>query len=61
MWLKEYGLTLTEERHPSLIEEHCFSYGNIRFSSPSFVVEMINSCIALNRKAEKYLYMVALS
>lgn len=59
MEIKKYGLVMTMEKHPKLIEEEIFPCVETDFSTAEKVVCVINQCIQLEHKAEEYLYMVA--
>lgn len=57
----QYELHLTDLRHPILVQEKVSSWAGTSLHTADSVVDMLNTCFFLNRKAEEHLVMLALS
>lgn len=58
--IKTYRLELDAERHPALVEEENWEYGQKRFSNPQEIADMLNLTVNLKNRAEEYVYMLSL-
>lgn len=61
MEIIQYRTELNEKRHNILVEEHACTYQMENFTNPEKFVKLLNDVYRLNRLAEEYVYIVALS
>ena len=60
MKINEYGLNLMTDHRPKMVREASFDYKSIKCcNEPSKVVEMLNECFQMNKRAEEYVYMIS--
>lgn len=61
MRITKYRTELDTNRHNVLVKEAAINYVCDRMDSPQVIVKMFNDLFGLNRMAEEYVYMLALS
>ena len=61
MRITKYRTELDADRHNILVKESAVNYNYNSLDNPSSIENMINDLVGLNRLAEEYVYMVALS
>lgn len=57
MKISQYGLNVPN----ILVKESDFEYSGQNLTQPQYIVEMINSVFSLDKKAEEYMYLLALN
>lgn len=57
MKINQYGLNVPN----ILVKENDFEYSEQNLNQPKYIVEMMNSVFSLDRKAEEYMYLLALN
>lgn len=57
MKINQYGLNVPN----ILVKENDFEYSEQNLNQPKYVVEMMNSVFSLDKKAEEYMYLLALN
>ena len=59
MKINEYGLNLMTDHRPKMVREASFNYESDQYcNEPSKVVELLNKCFQMDKRAEEYVYMV---
>lgn len=59
MDITEYTAELNQEHHNMLVRKNSYDYPTDCVSNPEEVAEMLNTLFRLNKKAEEYVYMIA--
>ena len=57
MKINQYGLNVPN----ILVKENDFEYSEQNLNQPKYIVEMMNSVFSLDKKAEEYMYLLALN
>ena len=58
--ITQYGIDLDRDNHPVLVRENEYQYPEGCMCSPGDIVEMVNFCTGLYRKAEEHVFIVSL-
>lgn len=61
MRITKYNIELDENLHNALIKESASNYPVEKFTSPESIVKMICDVFRMDKKAEEYLYLLALN
>jgi DNA repair protein RadC len=61
MRITKYRTELDQNKHNILVKESAVNYEIDNLNNPQAIVEVLNNCFSLNRLAEEYMYIIALS